>query len=380
MPREPEPSWRDGIRALHPEEFEGLNELVSTVFHPGLVADFPHFLTPENAGDLRVAVVDGKVVSHVGVLKRDASIFGCTVRVAAMGGVATYEAHRGKGYASALFEETVRVGKEDGVDFMLVSGYRKMYHRNGCRYVGQDWTFTVPLDRIEDFDDGKVELVSAGPEDVPAMAEVYRREPVRWMRPPSDFLHGLAGRRLSKAFVLCEQGMLQGYVIVQQPRKGGEGRGKVVEAAGDRRCLVGVLGRLMKELDMKSLEVHAGGWDRPFQDLLKARGLHGEPANADGTVTLINFPQFMERMRPYFTEVVGERVARGLVFRQHGNEMLFYFGGDCVKAPDQGAAVQLIFGTLDGAESALLEAGGCAGEILSEIFPLPALWYGISFL
>ncbi len=43
-------------------------------------------------------------------------------------------------------------------------------------------------------------------------------------------------------------------------------------------------------------------------------------------------------------------------------------------APDQGAAVQLIFGTLDGAEDALLESGGRAGEVLAEVFPIPALW------
>jgi hypothetical protein len=42
-------------------------------------------------------------------------------------------------------------------------------------------------------------------------------------------------------------------------------------------------------------------------------------------------------------------------------------------APNQGAAVELIFGTTDGSEKGLLAAGGQAGEALREIFPIPGL-------
>jgi hypothetical protein len=42
-------------------------------------------------------------------------------------------------------------------------------------------------------------------------------------------------------------------------------------------------------------------------------------------------------------------------------------------APNQGAAVELIFGTTDGSEKGLLAAGGQAGEALREISPIPGL-------
>lgn len=382
MPRETEPSWRDGMRSLHPDEFESLSELVHTVFRPGLVDEYPHFYTPAHAGEMRVVVVDGRVVSHIGALRRNASIFGCTVRASSLGGVATYEEHRGNGYATALFEDTMRVCREDGVDFMLVSGYRKMYHRYGCRYVGRDWNFTLNADRAGDFDDAGVELVAACPDDVPAMASVYREEHVRWMRPPSDYAYAFNGfvmNRPALVFKVCEAGLTRGYMIVQQPHEG-DGSIPVQEAAGDRRCLTGALGKLVRTLGIQSLGLHVMGCDRWFQDCLQARGITGAPANSSGTVTLINFVQFMERMRPYFAEVVGESAAQSLVFRQKGDEMIFSYGGDRVVAPDQGAAVQLIFGTLDGAEDALLESGGRAGEVLAEVFPIPALWYGVNYL
>ncbi len=382
MPNDPQPSWRDGMRSLHPDEFESLCELVGTVFRPGLAEEYPHFYTPAHAGEMRVVVADGHVVSHIGALRRNASIFGCTVRASSLGGVATYEEHRGKGYATALFEDTMRVCREDGVDFMLVSGYRKMYHRFGCRYVGRDWSFSLKAEQAGDFDDAGVELVEASPDDVPAMASVYRGEPVRWMRPPSDYAHAFNGfvmNRPARVFNVREAGMIRGYMIVQQPRDG-ETRIPVQEAAGDRRCLTGAMGKLIRALDLQALNLHVMGCDRWFQDCLQGRGLTGAPANSSGTVTLINFVQFMERMRPYFAEVVGETEAHSLVFQEQGDEMIFCYGGDRLVAPDQGAAVQLIFGTLDGAEEALLKSGGRAGEILAEVFPIPALWYGVNYL
>ena len=382
MPREPEPSWRDGMRSLNPDEFESLAELVHTVFRPGLVQEYPHFYTPAHAGEMRVVVVDGQVVSHIGALRRNASIFGCTVRTSSLGGVATYEAHRGKGYATALFEDTMRVCREDGVDFMLVSGYRKMYHRFGCRYVGRDWGFSVSAERAGDFDDDGVELLAATHDDVPAMASVYREEHVRWMRPLSDYAHAFDGfvmNRRTLVFKVCEAGMMRGYVMVQHPGELG-GNISVQEASGNRRCLTGALGKIIRELDLQSLGVHVMGCDRWFQECLQSRGLTGTPENSSGTVTLINFEQFMERMRPYFAEIIGETEAQSLVFRQQGDEMIFSYGGDQVVAPDQGAAVQLIFGTLEGAEESLLKSGGRAGEVLAEVFPIPALWYGVNYL
>jgi hypothetical protein len=154
----------------------------------------------------------------------------------------------------------------------------------------------------------------------------------------------------------------------------------VLEFAGDRGCLVGILGRLVREHGLRELGLHVLGVDRLLQDLLRQRGLTGTPANVSGTVGIVNFVQFMERMRPHFAEVIGESEAESLVFRELGDELAFHYGGDRVVAGDRGQAVQLVFGTLDGAEGPLLEAGGRAGEVLREIFPIPALWSGVNYV
>ena len=383
MPREPDPSWQDGMRSVRRDEFGQLSDLFDTVFWPGLVEKYPHMYIPENAANLRVVVSDGQVVSHIGAHRRNAAIMGCTVRVASVGGVATLEAHRGKGYATALLGDTMRDCREDGVDFMVVSGYRKMYYRHGCRRVGRDWNYTVTAERAGDFDEGGVDVAPAKKADMPAIAAIYRREPVRWMRPISDFENALVGyvmNRPAHVLAIREQGALRGYVMLQQPGERDGRRVQVQEFAGDRRCVVGALGKLIRAYELEAVGLHAMGYDSLLRDMLEARGLTGGPANASGSVTLIHFTQFMERMRPYFAELVGDTASRGLIFHTRGDEFVFSYGGDEVVAEGRGDAVQLIFGTHEGAEEHMLKTGGRAGELLREIFPIPALWYGVNYV
>lgn len=272
MPHASDPSWRDGLRSLRADELPALDVLLSTVFRPGLVEQYPHIYSPDNAPNLRVVIEEGKVISHIGTIRRHASILGCTVKVASLGGVGTLPEHRGKGYATALFADTVRACRRAGIDFILVSGYRKLYHRHGCRYVGRDWSFSLSRERAAEFTDAGLSVRTARSEEIPALAGLYQREPVRWLRPLSDFHHALSGyvmNRPHEMLTVWENEHLRGYVILQEKRPADEGKVQLLEFAGDRRSLVGVLGRLVQERDLETLDVHVMGCDLLLQDLLK---------------------------------------------------------------------------------------------------------------
>lgn len=377
-----DPSWRDGLRSLQPDEWDSFVAMMDSVFRPGIVERFPHIYNRENARNLLVVVASGEVVAQIGTIRRDASILGCRVRVASLGGVGTYEAHRGKGYATSLFDETVRRCRAEGVDYILVSGYRKIYHRYGCRYVGADLAYRAMAEQADDFIEEGLELVEVSEAELPDMAAVYRREPVRWMRLQEDFdsaLQGYVMNRPSHFLKIEEKGHVRGYLMVQKVDDQNEGRVSIQEFAGDRRSVVGALGKLIRDYDLKAVGIHVMGYDTLLQDLLSEKGLTGKPANVSGTVCLVHFEQLMERMRPYFAERIGEVAAKGLVFREDGDEHHFIFGGDRLIAEDRGRAAQVIFGTLDGAEDELLSQSGKAGEVLREIFPLPGLWYGPNY-
>jgi len=381
MPREIEPSWEDGIRSVRPDEFDSLGRLIGDVFFPGLVEHQPHVFNTENAGNLRVVVKNGEVVSHIATIRRYASIFGCAIRAAPLGGVATYEAHRGNGYATSLFEDTMNVCREDGVDLMLVSGYRNMYHRLGCRVVGKDWLFKLPAELGNQ--DANVEVSLALEEDIDELMGIYRGEAVRWIRPRSDFefmLDGWVMNRSAQTWLVSRGGHGTAFLVLQKTDEKNEGCVRLLDFAGDRNDLVLALTKLAADLNLASIEIHVMGCDTLLGALLKDLGLVPKPTTSSGTVLVLQFEQFMDRMCPYFGEVLGEAEAGGLIFEESGNEMIFQYGADRLIARNRGEASQIIFGTPDNSEGTLYESAGAAGEVFQQIFPIPALWCGVNYV
>ena len=383
MPREPEASWENGVRSVRRDEIGRLRQLLDNVFFEGLADIQPHAFNDDNMHNLRVVVENGEVVSHIGTIRRNISIMGCTLRVASLGGVATYEAHRGKGHATALLRDTMHHCRKDGVDYIMVSGYRNMYHRYGCRYVGRDWMFHIARERANDFDDTDWTITQASKADIETIGSIYRREPVRWLRPPSDIAFGIDGwvqNRPAKTYLIHRGDQPVAFGVIQQARERDAGQVYLLDYAGERSAIVGALGKFIDNQHLNRLSVHVKGFDTVLRGLLEARGLPSEQANLPGTTMIIHFEQLLEKMRPYFVERVGEHAAQGLVFRESGDEYHIYYGGDRVVAESRGAAAQLIFGTLEGTENAMLDAGGRAGEILRACLPIPGVWYGVNHL
>ena len=81
MLRTPDPSWCDGLRCLHPDEFPKLDALLSEVFRPGMVAEYAHIYTADDTANLRVVVEGGEGGAHIGTIRRDASIGGKIVEI-----------------------------------------------------------------------------------------------------------------------------------------------------------------------------------------------------------------------------------------------------------------------------------------------------------
>ena len=363
------------------DEMGCLRQLLDNVFFEGLADIQPHAFNDDNMHNLRVVVENGEVVSHIGTIRRNISIMGCTLRVASLGGVATCESHRGRGHATALLRDTMRHCRKDGVDYIMVSGYRNMYHRYGCRYVGRDWMFHIARERAGDFDDTAWTITQASKSDVETIGAIYRRESVRWLRPPSDIAFGIDGwvqNRPAKTYLIHRGDQPVAFGVMQQARERDAGQVYLLDYAGERSAIVGALGKFIEKLNRLSL--HVKGFDTVLRGLLEARGLAGEPANLPGTAMIIHFEQLLEKMRPYFVERVGEHAAHGLVFREDGDEYHIYYGGDRVVAESRGAAAQLIFGTLEETENAMLDAGGRAGGVLRACLPIPGVWYGVNHL
>jgi len=376
----------EGPRAVKPEEFESLGELVGTVFRPSsrhrMFAEYPQLFNADNFENLRVCVEEGRCVSHVGMIERGASLFGCPIQVCCIGAVSTYKEYRGQGLASACFDDAVQKAYQDGVDLMIVSGDRNLYRMRGCLRVGNGRDFHLTADALAGFE-GRLDVtVEKMPEDALAqMRESYRREPVRFLRPLEDY-----GYAWQSGFVMNEpvdflavraDGAFCGYVILQRPNE--YKWAAIAEVAGDRRALLAALPHIFRRYQVEGLGWHVPQHDTRFRTLCEGAGLQGEPASTSGTYKLIHFTQLMERLRPRWEELLGRKEAAKLGFEQNEDRCVFRLGREELVA-DRDTATRLVFGTVEGTEAQNVEGHGALTEALKTVLPLPCLWYGLNYV
>lgn len=392
-------------RALQPHEWDSLNRLVSTVFRPTMFEHYPQLFNEANRENLRVVVLDGEVVSHVGMTQRWASLAGCTVKVACIGAVATYEAYRGRGYATATFADARRKARADGVDLMLISGGRGLYLRAGCRRVGCDLEYIAAAEHQQVLTalvpaSHHLRLRPAGPEHIPTLRALHAAEPVRFIRPLEDWEMALQCRIVMNRpadFYLVEQdspvtgapSAVVAYLIVQRPEPERAPAGqqpvpltaRVAEFAGDRRAVAAALPLVQQHYPVPRVRLHVLGSDAVLQAQLNAAGLGGMPAPASGTLLVINFPQLMERLRPYLAERLGQAVAQALEFSEAPDERyVIRRGSDAIVLPGPGHLGNFLFGTVDPNADCAPEGDAALLALLRQALPLPALWYGVNYV
>ena len=109
--------------ALAPADRDALRALTAAVYPPNPSATLaePPVAWAQATWNLRIWDDAGTLVSHVGLLTRDALVDDLPVRIGGIGGVKTHPAARGGGYASAGLREAVRFFAEEArVAFALL--------------------------------------------------------------------------------------------------------------------------------------------------------------------------------------------------------------------------------------------------------------------
>jgi hypothetical protein len=204
---------------------------------------------------------------------------------------------------------------------------------------------------------------------------------VRFLRSPDDYRYaiqsGVVMDRLGRFWILREEGAFRGYVILHAA--GEDRRAGLAEYAGDRRALLSALPAMLKAQNLASIRWQVLRHDDQFRSLCAQAGLEGTPVATPGTLKLINFTQLMQRLQPYWQEVLGPRDAAKLSFQQQGDAYRFRFGEDELTT-DRDTATRLLFGTINGEERQAITGHGRLTEALQQILPLPCLWYGLNYV
>lgn len=370
----------DGPRGTRPEEYQGLVQLVSTVFSPGLDAWLPMLFNQKNLENLRIIVVDGKPVSHVGIASGDASLAGCRVGIGRIGCVATYEEYRGRGYATLLMEDAMKKMDAEEMDLMMVSGGRGLYRRINCADAGTEAVAELqggPLFPAPP----EIETRPVGPDDLDFLRQAYFRKAAHFVRTRehmATLLSGAAGLHSQQSqLVITRRGRRAAYAILGW-RKGHE-KGHVREHGGEAVALLDGLRAAMVELSLSLARLTTGWWDQDLLQEIRRREVTLEWDYAGGTMKILNPQRFLKRMRPLITRKVGKAVADGLTVEGTPDDLTLRLGEESVRLQGQHIA-QFFFGTPDNREKAWLPKAGPMRQALETILPIPRPLYEMDYV
>lgn len=368
----------EGPRAVRADEMTSLSDLVDTVFRGGpgdrMFRQYPQLFNEANLDNLLVFADGDRVVSHYGMTRRWACLGGCTVQMACAGAVATYEDYRGKGLATQLLEASATKARNDGADMAMISGGRGLYRRNGA----VDYGFAAPVHvgaaEAERLHNPSLEARELTENDIDACAALYAGRSSRFIRPVDDWQWFFQSRGVMdspcRGLAVTDRGVVCGYLMIAEPDAAGASR--VPEFGGNDHTVSGALASIMRACGSKTLRFDLQEQDAPLRTALERAGCRADAPASSCTLMLLNFPQLMERLRPWFEARAGLSAARMMSFG-HPEQGVFVFacGGGETRIEGRGAAASFIF--RPGLEPA-------KPHPWNRIFPAPSLWYGLNYV
>ena len=366
-----------GPRPVRVEEFPSLQALVNRVFLWESSADmfqmFPQLFNEGNASNLIVYEDEGRVISHVGMTQRWASLGGSLARVACIGAVATYPEYRNRHLASTLLETACGRAEAEGVDFMLISGGLGMYRRVGAADVGRDYRVSLRLDEARRMPREDLSIAPLSEPDIEFCMEAYGRKPARFIRARDDWDWFIRSRSCMThnvdLWVIRVEDVPCAYMVSYKPADDSEAF--VVEHAGDETAIAGALWNVTVQTGADSIGIHVQGTEPHLRRRLVDAGGRAETLHSMGTLLLRNLPRLIERMRPWFETRIGLAAARELCVTQQGEQFMFAADGESCAVSGKQAAAEFVFGNHERA---------VPGGVLGKAFPIPSLWYGLNYV
>ena len=280
------------------EDIPAMIELSSQVFKTDMGSCFPLLFSPENVENMTVVREAGRPVTMVGMLPREISVFGHSLKVGLIGAVCTHTDYRGRDYGAKALAMSEKMAIEKGISLFIISGKRGLYSRFGA--IEPDGFYKL---RVLP---GKASRVrEASEEDLSRIAWLYMRRPVRYFRDLSQFSKIFAtGRvmvRAARTFIGDKA-----YVTVIKFRDSNY----IVEHAG---CESDVIEAARGYLQLSGEKECVLVLDSLFPSEER------EKTGFEGTMKVISIDNFLDQLEGYYREVMtdGEFEA----FREEARKM-----------------------------------------------------------
>jgi GNAT superfamily N-acetyltransferase len=230
----------DGPRALRPEERRSALELINSSLRPNgpptILKEYPLVLGKENLNNMRVIVKGGEVLSHAAVYFSKLRSGDAVFEVGGVGSVATHSEYRGRGLASAVIRDCVRIMKESRCHLSVLWTQRHDFYRNlGYEAAGSEYLFRA---RASDFAhvSRDCKVVPYSRRRLPAIIEIHERETLRTERTRKQYETYL-GIPKTKTLLAMRGNTVTAYAVMGK----GEDFGNCIHEsggdAGDLLCL-----------------------------------------------------------------------------------------------------------------------------------------------
>jgi GNAT superfamily N-acetyltransferase len=346
-------------------------------------------------GKVYVLAHEGKLVSKVATFRDRINMYDGQIQVGSVGGVWTDPENRGRQLASHLLEYTTQQLVDEGAKLMLISGAHRIYTRLGNVPQGRYLDFSIKPGQGSQWRSTPADLVvrRATSADALLCNKLYQAEPVHFLRQNSDFA-AASQDPTRNTYVYADQwiieraGQAMAYLFLGSPweLEPGAGIRHVSEYAGSRLALADALNTIMATNGIKELTWPVAWQDLEMIRLLQDSGYHGTTMPLYGhTLRIINFPGFMNELRPILRARLDENLLRGLRFEQSG-PLLGSLGADryaIIRGSDRleldGASMTyLIMGNAD-IEAEPITPPGALAEVIPALFPLPSFLPGLNY-
>jgi predicted N-acetyltransferase YhbS len=357
------------------DRIDELVDLTNRVFRSNggdMGREYPLVFDPGNPEGMRVVLEEGKIVSHVGVCIRDAALLGVPLRVASIGAVCTDPNFRGRGFAGSLMEDAIAYARSKDAHVMLISGDRSLYRRLGGLRAG---TFHFTEAAHEELPQG-LALDEAGEDDIPDLAALYSREPVRFVRPAEDWKRlleaGMLMNRAATCWLVRDSERALAYVAVQTPtsRSSGDDRPNVMEYAGSREAAWTGMKALAGRYGSASVRISLMPDDLDLLGRANREGLPVHQSGFHGTVRLLNVAETLDRVKTLWIERAGQSTVDALEWEADAEGLSY--------ASDEGRV------RLEGAEATAAIFGPERSQenppAIPGMEPLPLFWYGYNYV
>jgi GNAT superfamily N-acetyltransferase len=348
-------------------------------------------------GGTYVLAHEGQLISQIGIFHDQIKMYDGTIRTGSIGGVCTHPDYRKQGLASHLLEHCAAQLVKEGARLMLISGDNGVYMRLGNVFQGKYMYFSMKTEQRSQWQSAPADLQlrRATAADARLCSQLYQAEPVHFVRRHTDFLRAVH-KPMSNLYIHADPwiveraGQALAYLFLGIPwslqSDPGAGVRHMGEYAGSRSALADAIPTLMAISNINDLTWPVAWQDVELIQLLHERGHTGNIASLEGhTLRIINFPGFVNDLRPILRARLEANLLRGLRFEQSG-PLLGGIGDDLytiVRGSDRleldGAAMTLlIMGNAD-TKAKAIHAPSVLAEVISALFPLPSFLPGLNY-